>query len=52
VLSERGGWQQVGYEVAVDAGRGWRIEAVAGSGSVLEPWPFEPLASRQQVRRP
>src|SRR5688572_453189 len=39
--------RQVAYEIELDDGSARRIES---DRSVLAPWPFEPLASRQAVR--
>lgn len=43
------GWAQAGYEVAVDDGSGWREVKRDSSASVLVPWPFEDLISRDRV---
>lgn len=44
------GWMQTRCGVAIDAGDGWESVRVVSGDSVLVPWPFAPLASRQRVQ--
>jgi len=47
VATEIPGWQQAAYEVEAEGGRA--TGRVASDRSVLVPWPFAPLASRERV---
>jgi alpha-L-rhamnosidase len=44
------GWVQQSYELALNDGSGWRSIEEKSPESVLVPWPFAPLTSRERVR--
>ena len=49
-IRDASGWEQTGYELALDAGAGWSAVQQPSPESVLVPWPFRPLISRQSVQ--
>ena len=50
VTTGRAGWRQSGYELELSSGETpIRTGKIASSESVLLPWPFSPLRSRERV---
>lgn len=49
VETDAAGWRQAAYEVEARGSRQAGVKRVESDESVLVPWPFLPLSSREQV---